>query len=353
MSKTQKRSTRKTEVVEDNDEPLIDTTAALPLRSKKTERLQKRAQRKEQRKVKSEIQSFLDLPAELLGEVLSYLRPSDVMSLLVVNRSTRTYILDQQSTIAREIIARRYWVLSRCFQVPVSACSLSVEQQAALLSPRWQDRLKLNTQNPYQHIERIDPRELCTCMTCVLSWNNLCTIIDLAHWQHDFDNREPIPMIPRGRYPDWNTQLLGRNATVTEKAMRSPLVYARVLEMHLNTTTRTIVRHSKWKKKGAAPPRRLYDLTDDEIDAGTDEFLERTGPPSYEPVFHRDNYYNIGAFIPGRRWSKDDQRWFYPPAQPKPHQADVEYVSKWFRPSPEMEQRMDQYVEKLRRQLAR
>ncbi|KAK5189233.1 hypothetical protein LTR92_010798 [Exophiala xenobiotica] len=61
-----------------DDEPLVDTTAALTLNSKKTARLQKRQKKRQAQKVHSDIQSFLDFPPELISLIFSFLQPSDI-----------------------------------------------------------------------------------------------------------------------------------------------------------------------------------------------------------------------------------------------------------------------------------
>ncbi|EXJ80296.1 hypothetical protein A1O1_08438 [Capronia coronata CBS 617.96] len=341
-----------------DDEPLIDTTAQLALHSKKTARMQRRQEKKQSaRKVHSEIQSFLDLPPELLTLVLSFLQPSDIYSLLRLNRSMRDYVLDNENAIAEDVMSRRYWVLRQCFPLPVTLDKVPDCARPALLSQQWQDRLRIH-KNPYQHIKQIDPTTVCTCMSCVLAWNNLCIILDLAHWQPNLDSREPLPIIPRGRNPEWNVELLEKNAQIVMKAMYSPLAYGRILQVHLNVTTRTILRSERYRRKGdktnthtstsvdtkdrttsaqqqqQKPQKpRLYHLTDEEAAAGTDEFLERSGPPSYQPIYMRDNYYSVEAFVPSRKWDRDEQRWQYYSKWPRPHENDLAWLVARFTPT--------------------
>lgn len=317
-------------------EPLIDTTAKLALNSKKTLRLQRRADKKQAiRKAHSHgIQSFLDLPPELLLGVLGHLLPSDVMRLLVLNTAMRKFILENESIVAEEIIYRRYWILRQCFPLPVSMDLVPISSQHILLSQEWQDRLRIH-KNPYQHIKPVDPSKVCTCMGCVLAWNNLCIILDLSHWQNNLENREPIPIIARGTNPEWNVELLQHNADTVMKAMNSPLTYARILQLHLTTTTRTIIRSGKWRKKGekiTTPRPRLYHLTDAEAANGTDVYLDRSGPPSYQPIFTRDNYYSVEAFVPNRKWDKDEKMWKYYSKWPKPHENDLDWLSARYMP---------------------
>ncbi len=328
---------RKRQKVFTEDEPLVDTTAALAKNSKKTARLQKRLERKLARKVHSEVQSLLDFPQELILTILGFLEPSDIFTMLRLNKSMQMLILDHERSIADDITKRRYWVLRQCFPLPVCMDNVPSVARPALMSGQWQDRLRIH-KNPYQHIQHIDSSYTCTCMSCVLAWNNLNIILDLAHWQHNLETREPIPQIPRGRNPEWNIVLLAHNAAIATKAMDSPLTYARILQKHLNTSTRTIIRFNKWRKKGESltvQKPRTYHLTDSEAAAGSDEFLERSGPPSYQPIYMRDNYYSVEAFAPNRKWDKEVQRWFYYSKWPGPHELDLNWLVARFTPKTE------------------
>lgn len=128
-------------------------------------------------------------------------------------------------------------------------------------------------------------------MHCVLSWNNLCLILDLAHWQKNLDEREPIPMIARGSSPEWNQALIDSNADIVEKATFGHLLYyAMILEKHLRTTMSTLSRTFRGKK--TVHPKRLYHFTNADAVKETDEFLERSGPHSVSiarPLFHVDS----------------------------------------------------------------
>lgn len=335
LPKRSPKSAGSHDVFSGDGEPLVDTTAALTLRSKKTARLQKRqAQKESAQKVQSDIESFLDLPHELVLMILSFLQPSDLFRLLQLNHSMRILILENEKSIAESIMRRRYWVLKQCFPLPLALDQVPDAARPALLSDLWQIRLRIH-KNPYQHIKHIDPLSVCTCMSCVLAWNNLNIILDLAHWQKYLENREPIPVIPRGRNPEWNVELLNRHADIVTKAMQSSLTYARILETHLDSTNRTIIRSGNWRKKGekiTTPRPRLYHLTDEEVAAGTDEYLERSGPPSFQPIFMRDNYYSVEAFVPNRKWDKDEQRWRYYSQWPRPHENDLSWLVARFMP---------------------
>ncbi|EXJ71969.1 uncharacterized protein A1O5_04471 [Cladophialophora psammophila CBS 110553] len=316
------------------NEPLVDTTAALASHSKKTARLQRRQQKRQARKVHSDVQSFLDLPQELLSIILGFLQPSDIFNLLRLNQSMRAFILNNERSIAEEILNRRYWILRQCFPPPVSLDQVPLVARPALMSEQRQGRGRIH-KIPYQHIKQIDPLNVCTCMSCVLSWNNLNVILDLAQWQENLESREPLPVIPPGRNPDWNVKLLDRHAAIVTQATKSPLTYARILQIHLDTTIRTIIRFGKWEKKGAKITKlepRQYQLTDAEAAAGIDEFLDRKGPPSYQPLYMRDNYYTVGAFVPHRKWDRDEQKWLYYAKWPRPHDNDLNWIVARFAP---------------------
>jgi hypothetical protein len=325
-----KRPKKKTaSTLNDDDEPLVDTTAALPLHSKKTERMQKRLQKKSKKKPAPKPQSFLDLPSELLLDIFTYLRPSDLFRLQRLNRTTKSFIQENEAIISREIIRTRYSVLAQCFPLPIAFSTLDPKYHSALLSSKRQDLLAIH-KKPYQHVKPLDPLDICTCMTCVFAWNNLCTIVDLAHWQQALDSREPIPMIPRGQNPEWNQDLITRNATLVQAAMKSPLVYTALLALHLNTTTRTILRRSKYiKARPVLPEHRPYQLSLAEAAQESDMYLARKGPPSYEFPYHRDNYYNLEAYVPNRKWSREEECWkYYAGTQ---HERDLEWVRDRFR----------------------
>ena len=335
----------------DEDEPLVDTTVALPLRSKKILRLKRKADDKQKKAAqRPPVTNLMDLPPELLQEVFGYLRASDIFKLLLVSRTVHGFVLDQENAIARDIIRRRYWVLARCFPLPVAFEKVDPSARSALLSDRRQNMLQIH-KKPYQHVKGIDSLKICTCLSCVLAWNNLNAVLDLSHWQKNLNEREPIPMIPRGTTPEWNTQLLDKHAAVVEKAMTSRLCYARILEKHLRTTVETISRTIRGKK--TMHPRRLYHLTPQEAAKETDEFLERGGPPSYEFPWHRDNYYGLEAYVPNRKWSKDQEKWLY--YAEGLHERDLQWMKERFsasEPPPGLAKLapLDEFIEEFRKQ---
>ncbi|WPG97332.1 Hypothetical protein R9X50_00010600 [Acrodontium crateriforme] len=330
----------------DDDEPLIDTTVALPLNSKKTKRLQKQQLKKKKRTtVRTETTSFLELPAELLEEVISHLIPTEISVLLRLNKATRAFILANETSITRSIIGRRYSILAQCFPLPYPLSSVPAETQAALLNPRRQELINIH-RRPYQHIKPLDAGKICTCTTCLLAWNNLNLILDVAHFQPHLETREPIPMIPRGTAPEWNLALTDQHARVVEHAMQSRLVYASILQTHLASIVNTLTRQQRLRPaKSAAkhhhnththspnpprPPKRLYNISTTDISAGTDAFLARAGPPSYEFPFHRDNYYTLQAYVPNRKWSESLKRWMY--YDGSQHDKDLALARQWYLP---------------------
>lgn len=312
----------------DDDEPLVDLTAKLTLHSKKTARQQKRQKAKEERiALKPNLAS---LPSELLLQILGCLRPSDLFRLQRVNHGIRTFLQRNETNIAQTVIRNRYSILFRCFPTPVAFEDVDPSVVPALISPRRQQMLKIH-RLPYQHVQPCSFHQICTCLTCVLAWNNLCMVVDLAHWQHHLRNREPIPMLPRGENPIWNRKLVAANAEVVLKAMQSLLWHAAILEHHLDTTVSAISRTSKKNVQAITAPPRLYQLTDAEMNEETDSFLSRHGPASYEFPFNRDNYYSLEAYVTNRKWDKDEHRWRYFQDWKEQHMRDLTWTNSWYR----------------------
>ncbi|KAK3386839.1 hypothetical protein B0H63DRAFT_468471 [Podospora didyma] len=193
---------------------------------------------------------------------------------------------------------------------------------AALQNPERQELLTVH-KKPFQHIQPPDPSFTCTCLTCMLRWNCLCLVVDFAYWQKNLDTGEPISVIPRGTTPKWNRDLVARNASIVVKALRSPLWHARILEAHLASTIRSIRRHGL--NKGNR--RRRFRMADEDVHAETDVFLERSGPPTLDFPYHRDNYYMLEAFLPNRSWISERKKWVYLPAEQ--HDNDVEIAIRW------------------------
>lgn len=307
---------------DDEEQPLVDLTLPLHLHSKRTERMQKKLDKKKQKKGRAEVKTPLDLPLEVFMEVMSYLRPSDISRFARVSRTLRQFILQQEELIVKSIVMWRYPVLEKCFRVPILLDHVDAAIHPILQSEERQEIYTIH-KKPFQHIQPPDPQVICTCMSCILRWNALNVVVDFAHWQDNLDKGEPIPMIPRGQHPEWNRELITANGLIVGKALRSPLWHARILETHLKTTVNSIRR--QMSNKGNR--RRRFRMTNNDETAETDAFLERSGPPTLDFPFHRDNYYMLESYLPNRSWSSDAQRWMYVPASQ--HERDLELVQRW------------------------
>ncbi|KAH6662425.1 hypothetical protein F5X68DRAFT_161781 [Plectosphaerella plurivora] len=301
----------------------VSADGNLMKRSKRTDRLRKRQEKLATKKAAKRTQGLglFDLPGELLLNVLAFLRPSQLYTLLQTCHALRDFILQDESTLSREIIRRHYSVLARCLQPPVLLDTIDdVAVRKALQHP---ERISSNGYRMFQHVPTPNPEILCTCFTCISRWNALALTLDFAHWRRNLDAGEPIPLIPRGTNPAWNTDLLAAHEATLLRAVRSPLMYARVLEQHLASTTGAIRRHGE--NKGNR--RRRFRLTAEDEATGTDAFLERSGPPTVDFPFHRDNYYMLEAYLPNRGWSSTEQRWMYLPDW---HARDLEWITtRW------------------------
>ncbi|KAI1207848.1 uncharacterized protein F4807DRAFT_462291 [Annulohypoxylon truncatum] len=313
---------RKIEVSDDEElGALEDKTEALTLHSKRTERARKK-QAKKVKSTKSQSQNLLDLPYELVLDILALLQPSDIFNLQRVSRAFRDFIVQDERRIARSITSWRYVCLEKCFRLPILMEDIDPSIQPYVQSPNRQELLTIH-KKPYQHVQPPDPTEICTCLTCLLRWSSLCLIPDFAHWQKNLDVGEPIPMIPRGSHPKWNQTLIASNADIVRKALRSPLWHARLFEAHLDSTTRSIRRQSANKGN----KRRRFRMEKEDMESGSDLFLERSGPPSFDFPFHRDNYYMLEAYLPNRGWNVEQERWMYMPAEQ--HDIDIRYIVSW------------------------
>ena len=304
--------------------PVEDLTQPLALHSKRTERQRRKRERLASAK-SSSLQpiGLLDLPVELLLSILELLRPSDLFALCRVSKTLRAFCFAKEASIVRRVINLRYPILERCFARPVLLRDVDPAIQPLLRSPDRQD-LKLSHRIAHQNIPPPDDALHCTCLTCVVRWNALCAVVDFAHWQDNLDDGVPIPTIPRGTLPSWNRGLLERNRRVVLDALTSPLWYARVLEAHLDSTTRSIRRHSQNK----ADRRRHFHLAEAEVRAGSDGFLEREGPPTFDYPYSRELYYMLEAFLPGRSWVATRQKWVYASHGVEWHQIDLAMLVK-------------------------
>ena len=304
---------------------------SLTVYSKRSER-RRRKQHQHHSKLSGEQRSFLDLPFDILINVLAFIRPSDIFRLSRTCRTLNAFLLqDHPALVARTIIQRRYSCLERCIRLPSLLSDIQDRGLRDLVQhPERQKKLDIHRRPYYQHVAPPDPSLVCTCMTCILRWNLLCLVVDFSHWQDDLDKGEPLPIIPRGRQPKWNSKLLSSHEAIVLKAVNpafsgpaSPLWYAAILEAHLASTVRAISRHSA--NKGNRRPR--FRMTLQDMASGTDAFLERSGPPSADFPFHRDNYYMLEAYLPNRCWLKEEGRWGYMPAEQ--HDTDLEQIRMW------------------------
>lgn len=303
----------------DDDEPLDDKTAALSLRSKRTERMQRR--RVVRNKKRDAIVNLTKLPTELILESLYYLQPRDVFNFSFVNHRFLSLVNANANVIGAAIIKRRYTILAQCFPTPRLLDHVEPSVRELLKDPNRQKQLSIHNR-PYQHIQPPDAQQLCTCLTCILTWNNLGLVLDFAHWQEHLDSGVPILTIPRGQTEAWNTELVARNARIARKAVEHPLWHARILEMHLDSTIRSIRRHAQNKGN----KRTHVAMTEEDAALGTDSFLVKHGPISLEFPYQRDEYYMLEAYLPNRWWRKLEGKWVYTISGQ--HERDLELVQR-------------------------
>ncbi|TPX18787.1 uncharacterized protein E0L32_011536 [Thyridium curvatum] len=306
-----------------DEEELVDLTADLSLHSKRSER-QRRRQQSRAARAASRSGAILNLPYELLVLMLSMLHPGDVVRFSAVNRNMRDFVHRERDNIANAIIKRRYRILERCFRLPVLLADVDPELHGDLQLVAREDIMAIH-KRPYQHVPLPDPTLICTCLTCLLRWNSLCLVLDFAHWQGDLDQGNALPIIPRGKSPEWNHTLLSSHAALVREALADRLLYAHILQIQLNNTVRSIHRHAQNKGN----QRRRFKLSKGDEAAETDQFLEASGPPTLDFPFHRDNYYMLEAYMPGRSWNGDEQRWMYMPAEQ--HNVDLKVVVRFAR----------------------
>jgi hypothetical protein len=272
--------------VSDDEEPLEDKTAALTLHNKRTERQQRKKVTRD--KKRDAIVNLTKLPTELILESLQYLEPSDVFRFSFVNRRFLHLVDANASVIGDAIIATRYTILSQCFPTPKLLSEVDPSLRPLLSDPTRQQQLGIH-KRLYAHIQSPDAQQLCTCLTCILTWNNLGLVLDFAHWQHNLDTGKPIPMIARGQAPEWNAALIAQNARIARTAIDNSLWHARILQVHLDSTIRSIQRHGKNKGN----KRTHVAMTAEDAAIGTDSFLSKHGPLSLEFPYHRDEYYML------------------------------------------------------------
>lgn len=270
----------------DDESPLQDNTETLLLRSKRTERKHKRQAKRERQR--NAVVKLTTLPTELILESLKLLQPTDVFNFGLVNHRFHSVVIANANVVGDAIINQRYPLLVQCFPLPKLLSDVNPAVRALLSDEKRQVRLGIH-HKPYQHVWPPNSKVLCTCLTCIMTWNNLCLALDFAHWQNHLDSGEPIPIIPRGQSPEWNAKLVQRNAHIVGTALYNSLWHARILERHLESTVRAIRRHAKNKGN----KRKHVEMTDEDADVGTDAFLTKPGPLSLEFPFQRDEYYML------------------------------------------------------------
>ncbi|KAJ1324077.1 F-box-like domain-containing protein [Microdochium nivale] len=314
---------RKPDSSDDSDlAELVDTTEALPLKSRRTARSRRKQDRRVAR-AKEQAFKLLNLPYELVLDIFSLLRPSDVFRLLRVDKTFHAFITDEHNLprITTAIAGWRYSCLLQSYRLPVLLENVDPFLHDELKSVERGELLGIHRKPYYQHIPAPDPAVVCTCLACMLQWNVLCIAVDLAHWQDHLDQGTPLPTMKRGEeMPAWNRELLARNAGVVGKALRSPLWHASILEAHLQSTVRAVARDAANKGN----KRRRFEMSDEDAKSGSDVFLSRIGPPSFELPFRRDNYYMLGAYVPNRSWNKVYNEWRYLPEDQ--HKRDLVWV---------------------------
>ncbi|KAF6803986.1 F-box domain-containing protein [Colletotrichum sojae] len=307
-----------TEAVTDSD--LVTAMGKLKIRSKKTERMKRKMAKKTAKTGTST--HLLDMPNEVLIKIITNLLPSDILRLLRTCSDMQFLVEHNRTVIGKEIIAMRYPILEKCFMLPVPLNQVDKGLHERLQDPKRLEALVIHRK--YQHIPIVDPKAICTCLTCVVRWNSICIAVDFSHWQESLEEGIPILLVQRGLDPGWNVALNQRTRNIVSKALVSPLHYAHILEVHLRDTAAAIKRHSSNKGN----KRRHFRMTQTDVQSQTDEFLGREGPSTTDLPFHRDNYYMLEVFMPGRTWLKEEKKWAYVPANL--HKKDLGYIrSKW------------------------
>ncbi|KAJ0164273.1 hypothetical protein CTA2_1381 [Colletotrichum tanaceti] len=311
-----------TNAVTDNDR--VTAKRALNARSKKAERMKRKLEKKNANSARHQTTHLLDLPNELLFNVLLQMRPSDVLSTLQTCKTLRDLVQHNEALLSRRLLSARYAVLAKCFRLPVSLDDIDPKLHVVL---QYETRIQmLGIHRRYQHIPQPDPFAACTCLTCVLRWQALFTIIDFNYWQENLASGQAIPVIPRDKIPEWNTTLQERTARIVLKALKSPLVHARILEMHLKNTCAAIKRQTENKGN----QRRHFAMSKADEDSGTDSFLEREGPSTADMPFQRDGYDLLEVYLPTRTWLKNETRWAYMPADI--HDRDLAWAATRWNP---------------------
>lgn len=309
---------------EDDLEPKVDMTQSLPVRSKKSQRQNKKLAKKSLKaSTSAPSRGLSDMPYEIFMKILCLLQPRDIITLLRVNKPIRNFISCEEQRIARDVIQLRYDSLSKCFRRPVLLRDVDPAYHRGLQSPDRPETSFKAHKRIFHHIQEPDPYVICTCLTCVQRWNSLGIVADFAYWQPHLDNGIPLPIVPRGYAPEWNQLILQRNTKIVLQALNSDLFYARILQLHLASTMGSMRRHSQ----NRGNRRTRFRMTDEDIQRGTADFLERSGPPTVDFPHNRDSYYMLEAFLPNRSWITERNVWVYLPEDQ--HDKDLEIAVKW------------------------
>jgi len=170
---------------EEGEQALVDLTEPLAINSKRSTREQKKRQKKE--KARKNRISMLDLPAELVVDILAHLLPRHVFVLSRVSKPVRQFVKLNERRIAGKIISSRYGVLGKCFQLPLLLEQVE-ESNSCMLRSGERPELSAAHKNWYQHILPPNSNVICTCRNCIMAWNNLCLILDFCYWQDHLDN---------------------------------------------------------------------------------------------------------------------------------------------------------------------
>ncbi|KXH46426.1 F-box domain-containing protein [Colletotrichum salicis] len=316
------RPTEATKEVTDSDR--VTAKGALNLRSKKTERMKRKLEKKTAKSSALRTTQLLDLPNETLVDIISHMLPNEVLKTAQTCKTLRKLILHNEKLLSCKIISQRYRVLSKCFRLPVTLDKIDPELHPVLQNDARIDMLGIHRR--YVHIPQPEPYVLCTCLTCVLRWQACCVIVDFNKWRPNLDSGVPITIMRRGQDDAWNIVWKDRITDIVLQAIRSPLAYAHLLEVHLNNTCAAIKR----QRANKGNRRRHFEMSEADAESLTDNFLEGNGPPTIDLPYSRDNYYMLEAYIPARTWLKDEEKWVYIPADF--HDRDLDWVAKRWGP---------------------
>ncbi|OBR14959.1 F-box domain-containing protein [Colletotrichum higginsianum IMI 349063] len=318
----QQRPSEATKAVTDSDR--VTAKGSVNVRSKKTERMKRKLEKKKAKSAGHQPTHLLDLPNEILFNIFIQMRPSEVLGTLHICRAFHDLVQHNEALLSRHIVSARYPVLAKCFRLPVSLDDIDPKLHVVL---QYETRIQmLGIHRRYQHIPQPDPFTACTCLTCVLRWQALFTIIDFNYWQENLASGKPIPVIPRDQIPEWNKTLKERTARIVLRALKSPLIHARILEMHLVNTCAAIKRQTE----NRGNRRRHFTMTQADEDSGTDSFLEQEGPSTADMPFQRDGYDLLEVYLPTRTWLKNETRWAYMPADI--HDRDLAWAATRWNP---------------------